>query len=175
MAAEVIVITVVSLLAVAAGVTVLIIKSIRSKKRKEAEYSFTTKHNIDIKLSSEVSDITPAEIEEWTESVVDFWYDAKGWSKEESYKVLSKVDIFTYDELYLNRAGIKVNGITWPNTYTIEMATIPTNLSDTYRHKDKVKSLFRHEVSHVIAGFVGNVAFDNKTHHDLFAEVGLGA
>lgn len=151
-----------------------LIRHLRSKRKKAAQFDFTTKHGIDVKLSPELSDLKPEAVEEWTESVVSFWEEKRGWSREKMLKNLAKVGIFLYDEPYLNRAGIKVNGITWPNKFEIEMATLPKEGSSQTAF-GKVKSLFRHETSHVLAGYVGGVVFDNAIHHALFAEVKLGA
>jgi len=157
-----------------AAIVGLIVFFIVLRRRKKVQFDFTTKDGIDIKLSPLLSGLAAETIEEWTESVVLFWEQAKGWDRKSSLRTLAKVSIFLYDELYLDRAGIKVNGITWPNKFEIEMATLPKQKS-LQTPFEKVKSLFRHEISHILAGYVGGFSFDNDAHHVLFGEVGLGA
>lgn len=156
--------------------------TLKQKKKKtdyNKQFNFTTSHGLRIKLSEKTADIPASDFEEWTEDVVNFWFEAKGWSKEKSMAQMKRISIFIHDQEYLNRAGIKVNGITFPSKWEIEMASLPKGWTDdseaAYTPYKKVKSLFRHEVSHVLAGYVGKVQFDNEVHHKLFAEVKLGA
>lgn len=157
----------------------LIIKRKKRIEKHNQQFDFTTKSGLKIKLSEKTSGITQVEVEEWEDSVVDFWKEAKGWDAELSRKMLGKIEVFVLDETFLNRAGIKVNGITYPGSakFTIEMASLYKEGLDpaVYTPYKKVKSLFRHEVSHVLASTVGRVPFNNEVHHKLFADVGLGA
>lgn len=154
---------------------------LRQKKKKEdynKQFNYTTKHGIRVKLSDETAHIPASDFEEWTEDVVNFWFEAKGYSKEKSMSYMKKISIFMHDKEHLNRAGMKVNGILWPSKFEIECATLPRNWVEGESSQTpykRVKSLFRHEVSHVIAGYVGKVKMTNEVHHALFAEVGLGA
>lgn len=151
----------------------------RSRKKQEydEQFAYTTKHGIRVKLSERMKDLPVEDVEEWTEDVVNFWFDAKGCSKEESYKYLARVTVFMYDQDDLICDGVRVEGLLWPSSFKIEMATLYGEHLDPekYTPYKKVKSLFRHETSHVIAGYVGKVKMTNEIHHALFAEVKLGA
>lgn len=165
----------IAVLGIAGIAAFLILKNKKKKKEYNAQFDFTTKHGIRVRLSEQTKNITKETFEGWTKDVVEFWKEVKDWDTDKSYKVLSKTAIFMYDEPYLNRAGIKVNGITFPARYTIEIAALPkTNITEQTIF-NRVSSLFRHETSHVITGFVGGIPFDNEVHHKLFAEVRLGA
>lgn len=166
---------VIAALGAAAAVIYFVIKNKKRKEEYNNQFDFTTKYGTRVKLSPRTKDISKEVFEGWTDSVVGFWEENKNWGKEKSYKIIGKTAIFVYDEPYLNRAGIKVNGITFPAKYEIEIAALPKiNITDQTIF-DRVESLFRHETSHVITGFVGGVPFDNEGHHKLFAEFGLGA
>lgn len=166
-------------LGVAGLITFLLLKQKKKKEEYNEQFTYTTKHGLRVKLSEKTADIPITDFEDWTEDVVNFWFGAKGWDRNKSLAQIKKISIFMYDQEYLNRAGIKVNGITWPSKFEIELATLPKGWSDdptaTYTPYMKVKSLFRHEVSHIIAGWVGGIVFDNEIHHKLFADVKLGA
>ena len=159
-------------------VIVLIVGLIIWKTRKKKiDFDYTTKHGIDVKLSQKTSFLKKELIEKWTESIIDFWTNAEGWDKKSILKALDNLEIFFFDKLYLERYGIKVNGInlihgvTSSGKYAIEIATIPKK----GLIEDRVYSLFRHEVSHVVVGYAGGVPLDNDIHHRLFAKDGLGA
>lgn len=140
----------------------------------EAPAPFTTSHGIDVQPSPAMASLDAATVEAWTESVVDFWQQKKGWARKDMLEMLAKVSIKMYDQEWLGRAGIKVNGITWPDSFLIEMAVLPKE-GVAQTPLQRVASLFRHETSHVIAGYVGQYPWDNDVHHQLFAELGLGA
>lgn len=164
-----------SILVIGAGIF-LLVWHLRKKNKEKVGFDYTTKYGIRVKLSQSVVDIKSETFDEWTESVVNFWENAKGWPKNKSLKVLSGVAIIIYDYVFLNRQGIKVVGITHPFSWQIEIAAIPKEGSpETYKPFDKVKSLFRHETSHVLAARAGDIPFDNEVHHKLFADMGLGA
>lgn len=173
------IVTALAVLGVGGLVAFLVWKQKKKKDDYNKQFTYTTKHGLRVKLSEKTADIPASDFEEWTESVVDFWVEAKGWAKVKSLAQIKKISIFMYDQEYLNRAGIKVNGITWPSKFEIECATLPKGWVDgsdaSYTPYKKVKSLFRHEVSHVLAGYAGKIAFSNEAHHALFAEVKLGA
>ena len=79
-------------------------------------------------------------------------------------------------EQAIERAGTKVNGIFWPAKFEVEISTLKrTDQNETYYAATKVYSLFRHELSHVVAGYVGGIKFDNDVHHEIFAKAKLGA
>jgi hypothetical protein len=171
-----IVILIVTLLAFAAGGIYLLVRYLKKKKEEEEKYDFTTKYGIRVMLSPQTKGITSEVFDMWSDSVVDFWHEKKGWSKEKCYKRLAKTEIEIYDVEYLERAGMKVNGIMWPSSFLIEMASF--SKGTTTAPIKRIASLFRHEVSHIIAGYVGNLEAGpngGEYHHKLFAEVGLGA
>jgi hypothetical protein len=171
-----IIILITTLLAFAGVGIFLLIRYLKSRKEEEAKYDFTTKYGTKVMLSPELKMLTPEIIESWTDSVVSFWHGKRGWDKEKSYKMIGRAKVEMYDELYLERAGIKVNGILWPSSFLIEMATLPKGTNST--PLKKVASLFRHETSHIVCEYVGGVKSGKnfgEIHHELFAEVGLGA
>ncbi len=153
------------LTAVAVGVGILIWKI-----KKKDKFDYITKHGIKLNLSPQSYFLTKEVAEEWTESLIYFWNDKEGWDKKTIIKAVSDVKISLYDKLYLNRYGIKVNGVTFGND--IEIATMPK--PGTYKIYDKVKSLFRHEMSHVIVSYMG-IPIDQEIQHKLFDKDGLGA
>jgi hypothetical protein len=169
-----IVLIVLAALALVGGAVTLIVLRLRAKRKEKVQFDFSTKHGIDVKLSPMFDGVTAVPFEKWTEDLISFWNEKRGWDRNKMLSCVSKVGIFLYDELYLERSGVKVNGVTWPNRYEIEMATKPKEDSGQTPF-EKVKSLFRHEMSHVLVGHVGEIPFDNETHHALFAQVGLGA
>jgi hypothetical protein len=174
-ATEIIILVAVLLGVVGAGVFFLV-RYLRDKKREEEKYDFTTKYGTRVMLSPQTQGITKEVFEMWSDSTIKFWCDLYGWSVEKCHKRLSQTEIEIYDKEYLERAGWKVNGIMWPSSFLIEMASLPKG-SDTASVK-RIASLFRHEVSHIIAGYVGNIPAGpngGEDHHKLFAEVKLGA
>lgn len=171
-----IIIIIAALLGIAGVGTYLLIRHFKKKKEKEEKYDFTTKYGIRVMLSPQTKGISVDVFDMWSDSVVDFWHEKKGWNKEKCYKRLAKTEIEIYDKEYLERAGWKVNGIMWPSSFLIEMASFPKGTEQA--SIKRIASLFRHEVSHIIAGYVGNLEAGpngGEYHHKLFAEVGLGA
>ena len=144
----------------------------RVKSKHSLDFSFQTSSGIKVKLSPKAK-CTIDDFELWTDFVVSFWNEKEGWDRKEMLKLISKVEIILYDEIYIERSGMKVNGITWPNKYKIEIATYPKY--ELSPDKNRIASLFRHEMSHLIVGYIGKIPFDNETHHKLFAKDGLGA
>jgi hypothetical protein len=146
------------------------------KNKKEGKYNFTTKYGTRVMLSPQTEGITKEVFEMWSDNVVNFWCNLYGWNVEKCYKRLSQTEVGIYDEKYLERMGYKVNGIMWPSSFFIEIASLP-KCCNTASIK-KIASLFRHEVSHIICGYVGNLPAGpngGEYHHKLFAEVKLGA
>lgn len=158
------------ILAIFIGVIFLITKN----KKK---FDYITKHGIKVKLSKQLENLKKEDVELWTDDVVNFWFDKKEWAKLKSYNVIKNISIYLYDEIFIVRGGQKVNAMSFPDIYRIDMATLYKEElnSKLYTPYKKVRSLFRHEVSHFIAGYVGGVEFDNEIHHKLFQEVELGA
>jgi len=173
-----IILIIAGVLVVSGLIVFAIVWSIKKKKENEIQFDYVTKHGIKIKLSPLLQDLKAEDIESWTDDLVNFWHEVEGWDKESMYAEIKKTSIILYDELYLERGGIKVSGITWPYSYKIEIATLykPELDQAVYTPFKKVKSLFRHEESHVIVGKMAtDIPYDNEHHHALFAEMGLGA
>jgi hypothetical protein len=172
---EIIILVTVLLGAVAAG-TYFLIRHLKKKREEKEKYDYTTKYGTRIMLSSQTKGISVDIFEAWSDSVVDFWFEKKGWSKDKCYKKLAQTEIEVFDTEYLERAGVKVSGIMWPSTFLIEISTFPKG--SVVASLERIASLFRHEVSHIIAGYVGNLEAGpngGEYHHKLFAEIGLGA
>ena len=165
------IIVIIGMLLLVVGSTILFF----TKYFHKVEMSYTTKYGTLITLSPKTKTIKKDLIEDWTDSVVHFWNTIKEWDKEECYRIFGEMEIEMYDEQYLVRAGMNVNGITWPDFCLIEIATLPKN-SDKMSIK-RVESLFIHETSHLILEYVGKIIAgdDSEIHHKIFEEVGLGA
>lgn len=171
-----IIIIVAALLAIAGAGVYFIVKHFKRKKAEKEKYDYTTKYGTRIMLSPQIKSVSVDVFELWSDSVVDFWHEKKGWSKDRCYKKLAQTEIEIFDAEYLERNGYKANGLMWPSTFLVEISTFPKG-GDT-ASLPRVASLFRHEVSHIIAGYVGNLEAGpngGEYHHKLFSEVGLGA
>ena len=168
------------IISVAIGVFVYL--KLRADKKKQIyneQFDFTTKHGIRVHLSSQTRNIKQEAFEDWTEKLVDFWEKKMNCDRDESLKHLSKTSVLIYDQVYLERFGVKVNGILHPARYEIEIATIPPEKDKDKKYINtpykRTKSLFKHEASHIIVGYVGGFKMDNDIHHDIFRGVKLGA
>lgn len=163
---------------VASIVVIFYLKRKQKQKDFNKQFNYTTVHGIRVKLSERLKDLSHNDIEYWTEDLVDFWFKTKGWDKDKIYKAISYITLFMYDQEYLERVGQKVNGVTWPSSSVIELATLHKAGLDQsiFTPYHKVKSLFRHEVSHIIVERAGGIICGNgEEHHRLFKEVKLGA
>jgi hypothetical protein len=132
------------LVAVIVGLAVFFLVKLKQKKKNfNKQFSYTTKHGIRVKLSEMLKDLPQSDIEAWTEDVVEFWFQTKGWDRNQSYKAISFITLFLYDLEYLNRASGKSNGLTWPDSSMIELATLHKAFLDQsiYTPYSKVKSL----------------------------------
>ena len=159
---------------------ILLIKKSKNKKLNggDIDFSFTTKHGIRVKLSPLLQSLKPADVEVWTENLIQFWHDKKGWNKEIMYKEIGKSFIIMFDEIYIIRDNREVNALTWlPVVPKIEIATLykPEFDQSVYTPLMKVESLFRHEESHVIVAKMDSTLSLTEGHHALFKEIGLGA
>jgi len=146
------------------------------KKNEEKIYDYATCYGTRIILSPQTKNVSVSVFEAWTESVVCFWAEKNGWDKEQCYQKLSQTEIEIFDAEYLERNGYKVSGLVWPSTFLIEVSTFPKGKSQA--SMVRLASLFRHEVSHIIVGYVGNLEAGpngGEFHHKLFADVGLEA
>lgn len=172
--AEIIIVVAVLLGIVGAGIFFLV-RYLKKKKEEEDKYDYTTKYGTRIMLSPQTKGIFIDNFNIWSDSVIDFWFEKKGWDREAGYEKLSQIEIEIYDAEYLERSGVKVNGVIWPNSLLMEISTFPKG--EVVASFSRVASLFRHETSHVIAEHVGNLdpGLGGEYHHKLFAEVGLGA
>lgn len=151
----------------------------RSKKSEEQpvaeDFDLITKYGTKFKLSPHTKDITIVDVESWTDDIVDFWKEAKGWDPIKSSQIIGKIFFTFLDAEILVRMGKKINGIFYPSTFKAEFAVLPKNSTNSKLIYDRTRSLFFHETSHVIASYVGNMPWDEQLHHSLFAEVGLRA
>jgi len=152
----------------------LLVRHLKRKKEEKEKYDLVTKHGIKVMRSPMMSGLASAEIEEWTEDAMSFWVEKKGWSREKMLKAIAKVRVEMFDEKYIEHDGIKYNGTFWPTSFLMEITTKP-KFEGKRTPIQRVWSLFRHELSHVIVGQVGGIKYDNDTHHALFREMGLGA
>lgn len=145
---------------------------IRKKDKRTA--SFITKSGISF-FNSPRSKITPGIIDEWTDDIANFWILQKKWDKGQIYKLFQDITVFLHDVEYLNVQGYKLNGAAWFYKNDIEISTFKKGTKDF--DLSRVKSLYRHELSHLICGHVGKVVSGDfgENHHKLFKEVGLGA
>jgi hypothetical protein len=152
-----------------------LIRYLKSKKTEE-KYDYTTKYGTRIMLSPQTKNMSVSIFEGWSNSVVNFWTEETGWDKTKCYEKLSYTEMKIFDAEFLERNGSKVSGLVWPNTFLIEVSTFPKGESQA--SITRLASLFRHEVSHIIAGYVGGLEAGpngGEFHHKLFAEVGLKA
>ena len=166
------------LVVLAVGIPIFfLIRSIKNKqKENDAQYNLETKYGTKVMLSAQTKNITKEMFEEWTNDLIVFWNDVKGWSKEECYKRIGNTKIKIFDENKITRAGKEVNGLAWLTDYLIEMSSFPPNTKTA--SIARIKSLFRHEESHFICYYIGNIdpgPNSGETHHELFKEVKLGA
>lgn len=145
------------------------------KNEQDIKYDIVTKYGTKIKLSESAKDINVKLFEEWTDSVVSFWVKNEKWPADKCYNLFNKIKIYIYDDQYIKRNGIKLSGAFWPSTNVIEITTVPKN--GTEFSLLRVSSLFRHESSHALCQFVGNIAPGDlgENHHQLFAKFSLGA
>ncbi len=179
------VIIIVALLILLVGglIAFFVVRNIKNKKipthppLDNINYSFITSHGIKVRSTAKLNDLNAGDIESWSEDLMMFWNQKLNCPIEDIKNCFAHTKIILYDEQYLERAGIKVNGITWAEDFVIEIATLlrPDQEINGYNSMQKVKALFRHECSHIILGYVGKVEFNNELHHKVFAEMGLGA
>ena len=133
----------------------------------------TTAHGIILYLSPKMRLLPFGTVEEWTLSVLQHWKKCMNWDIAEMRKVLKGIKIHMYDKEYLEISDRKVKGAAQGKS--IWMATIPKKGSETTPFKI-VKSLFRHELSHILVyKFSPNRHMDEEAHHELFRETKLGA
>ena len=155
----------------------MLLRYFKNKKIEEEKYDFSTKYGTRVMLSPQTKDYTPEMFEEWTDSMVDFWYDKKGWSKEKSYKMMAKTEVEMFDVHTLEMVnGYRASGRMWPGSFLIEITTF--NKDEDEASVRRVASLFRHETSHIVAGWVGRLEAGpngGECHHKLFKEIGLNA
>lgn len=138
--------------------------------RFRKNYDLKTKKGVRVKLSSKSKKIPINDFENWTNFLISFW--SKKWEKNKIEKVISKVKVFIYDEKYIVYSDRKLNGAAYPEKYKIEITTLN---KDNIFDYNRVKSLFYHEMSHVIVEKAGGFFAFEKDHHKLFKEMKLGA
>lgn len=161
-------------------IVILLVIFLRQKEVVDPQQKtvFTTKHQVIIKLSKKTEHIQPATFEGWLDELVQFWNEKQQWKQADILEKMRNITIVTYDSCYLtipwdNESGeLKVSGVTYPVSQRIEIAALPTGNTATI--EDRVKSLIRHEVSHMIIGGLGGY-WSNEASHTLFADVNLGA
>jgi len=171
-----IIIIVTILLATIAGLAYLLIRNLKKNKRKETIYDYTTKYGTRIMLSPQTKNMSVDVFEAWSDDVVTFWHENMGWDVEKCFEKLSQTEIEIFDSEYLERNGFKASGLMWPSSFLIEISTFPKG--EDVASTERIASLFRHETSHIMAGYVGNLPVGpngGEYHHKLFAEIGLGA
>ena len=151
----------------------LLLNNCGTNKRPNTDFDFITNSGIRIKLSPIMNNLTSEEVGDWTNSIVDFWCSKKDWNEAEIRKELRTVDVLLYDEYYVVADGIIGVAITRYNNEII-ISTLPKPSSNITPY-EKVKSLYRHELSHIIVGKMATIPYTELAHHKLFEEVGLGA
>ena len=166
------IIIIIAIVAIILGVGIFFLVRYLTNKEK---YDLTTKYGTKILLSPQTKNIKVDVFNNWSDDVVDFWYKSKDWNKKECYEELSKMKVKIYDAEYLERSGYKVSGMMCPESSLIEISTFPKGTQ--VASLERIASLFRHETSHIIAQFVGNLdpGIGGEAHHKLFAEVSLKA
>lgn len=169
---EILIVIIVALIVVGIGIYLVI----RHLKQEDDKFDFATKYGTKFKLSPAMEKLSVEIVEEWTDEIVEEWNDKMLWNKDEMYNILKKTKVILHDSINVEGGGIVAKGLVWPHSLIVEIATLSEK--DSVRPFDKVKSLFRHEVSHIICEFVGGVKSVERfgeEHHRLFKQVGLGA
>lgn len=167
-----IILIIISVLIVVVGLSIyFILRHLKGKNK----YDFITKYGTKVTLSPQTSNFTVEIFDLWSSDIVAFWNEKKGWDKEKCYEQLKHTEIKIYDQEYLERSGHKVSGMIWPNSLLVEITSFPKGTNKA--SAERIASLFRHEISHIMAKRVGNVEFGpmGEYHHKLFSEVNLGA
>ena len=167
------------LIVIAIPVVIIYLKNKKNAEEKYGGFDFKTKYGMKVWLTpkSREAGLNAKQFEEWTDSVVSFWEEKKGWSKEKSIEIMGTIMVRLKDEFRFMTPYYPdpKNGLALLWDYTIEASVIT---EDGNFSLARIASLFRHETSHFIAyrvGGLGNLKALNEEHHALFKEVGLGA
>lgn len=143
--------------------------------KKDIKYNIKTKFGTRIMLSPQTNNINKLTFERWTNELIDFWVNAISLDEKECYKRISVLKIKIYDENKIYRYKKFVNGLAWIGSNLIEITSFPPD--NIIASINRVKSLFRHEVSHMLCYYVGKIPSgpnSGETHHKLFKDVKLG-
>jgi len=148
-------------------------------RENHLNYPINTKCGLRIQLSPKTTYLTAKEIEQWVDELVQFWSQKKGWTEEAILGSIKDTKVDMYDQKFIRTVIIKdgehveltVSAITYPVVKVISIATLPNGNLDT---KKRVYLLFKHELSHIIASYLGGY-WDQDASHQLFTELGLGA
>lgn len=142
---------------------------IRYIKNRRPPPSFSSQ-GLDIYLSPSFSLLSPEEVNEWLISTIEFWVEKRSYMRELILNRLGGLKIVLVDADILISQQMAFNGLFFPDEYKVEIATYINGIPSL----EKVKSLFRHEVSHAIL-FSMEGTVDVYQHHQIFLELGLGA
>ncbi len=143
----------------------------RHRDKDKIARGFTTSQHVHVKLSPATVFLTVDEIDQWVEDLCNLWQVQKGWDYWDSRYILRNTVAIFKDQVFVDMVGQTVYGACYFDTRICEMATISWGKSSA-QVAPWVKFLLDHELSHLIAFYVGGITECDEAHR-LFEEVGI--
>lgn len=148
-------------------------------RKQKIKNGFEGPYGIEVYLSAKTAYLTPEMVKQWTDDLVNHWHTKKGWPLEEIRASIAGSKIQMLDQEYIEYEGDNdpstteyANGLNYLQSKTIYITTLREG--QTEAHKQRVWSLWRHELSHLPVAIIGGL-WTNKESHAMFKETGLGA
>jgi hypothetical protein len=110
--------------------------------------------------------ITETDIYEWETNLVNLW-ELK-YKEKDILKSIQGAEIIAFDVPYLLLDKIQVRSIVWPDSKEIHLAVIGPN--DYPSPVEWARLLSRHELSHLILGYLDNI-WNEEEAHRIFHKV----
>ena len=143
---------------------------------KKVKSSISLFNGMSLWLSPESKNININKINDTIYKLIDFWNEkVSSWSLEKIADTLKNTKIYFQDMKFLyllQDENYRMVGVTFFDNKEIYITTLDRN--NEY-DENKVISLIRHEVSHIICGYMDVKYMNADVSHQLFKDVELGA
>jgi len=135
--------------------------------------------------SRQTESLSPDTVKEWSKELIAWWASHYYATNETVAEVIQELantlwgtEIYLRDQEYLvlelrDRTTRLVNGYVYADIKRIFISTYPRGTAEA--DLVRVKSLFFHEVSHIIRRWMEPLVANETSDHELFKRLGLGA
>lgn len=138
--------------------------------------TINTTMGLNIKLSPLSSFIHKQDFDQWIWEVCDLWTREKGYSITSVISSIRGTTIVIIDQStipidYGQNPARSVLGVAYHHSKTLYICSLYLG-NDKKSIRKQIEYLFKHEVSHIISGYVGNMWSEEES-HPIFRELGL--